>query len=177
MKVSETEIPGVLLIEPDVYADARGHFLETFRAERYEAAGIPTAFVQDSLACSRRGVLRGLHFQAPKAQGKLVHVVSGEVFDVAVDLRRDSPTHARWTAHRLSSDNQLQLYIPPGFAHGFVVTSDEALFLYKATEAYDPDGQRAIRWNDPDLGIEWPIDEPILSDADANAPLLRELAS
>ncbi len=176
MKVSETEIPGVLLIEPEVYADARGYFLETFRRERYEAAGIPTAFLQDSLSCGRRGVLRGLHFQTPKAQGKLVHVVRGEVFDVAVDLRRDSPTYARWTAHRLSSGNHLQLYIPPGLAHGFVVTSEEALFLYKATETYAPDGQRAIRWNDPDLGIEWPIDEPILSDADANAPLLRELA-
>jgi len=175
MKVEPTILPGVLLIEPAVHRDDRGWFLETFRDERYAEHGIAGPFVQDSLSFSQRGVLRGLHLQWPRAQGKLVYVAQGEVFDVAVDVRRDSPTFRRWVGHTLSAKDGRQLWIPPGFAHGFVVTADTALFAYKCTEAYAPGGELAIRWNDPEVGIEWPVDDPELSPRDAAAPLLGEI--
>lgn len=175
MKVEKTSLPGVLKITPQVFEDARGCFFEAYRAERYEAHGIPGSFAQDSVSESHRGVLRGLHFQWPNAQGKLVYVLRGEVFDVAVDVRPHSPTFRRWDGHRLSAANRAQLWIPEGFAHGFVVLSDTALFAYKCTARYDPRSEQAIRWDDPDLGIRWPVRAPVLSPKDAAAPLLREI--
>ncbi|MHC4549831.1 MAG: dTDP-4-dehydrorhamnose 3,5-epimerase [Planctomycetota bacterium] len=175
MKVEKTELPGVLRIRPEVHEDARGFFCETFRAERYAEHGIPATFVQDSLSYSKRGVLRGLHLQWPNGQGKLVHVVEGEVFDVAVDLRRSSATRGRWVGHTLSAARKLQIWIPAGFAHGFLVTSPAALFAYKCTAAYDAASELAIRWDDPDLAVGWPSREPILSPKDAAAPRLREI--
>ncbi len=174
MKVTETTLPGLLLIEPEVFGDARGYFLEFFNAERYGRAGIPGPFVQDNLSRSSRGVLRGLHYQNPHQQGKLVTVLDGEVFDVAVDLRARSTTLGRWYGARLSSENKRQLYVPPGFAHGFLVMSDAALFAYKCTEYYRPDCERVLRWNDPDIGIEWPFDPVGMSERDRTAPILRD---
>jgi dTDP-4-dehydrorhamnose 3,5-epimerase len=176
MNVTETALPGVLLVEPTVFGDARGFFMESYSARRYAGAGIPAPFVQDNLSLSTRGVLRGLHFQHPHGQGKLVHVLLGEVFDVAVDVRLGSPTFGKWVGEYLSSENKRQLYIPPGFAHGFLVTSDEALFAYKCTEYYDPAVERTIRWDDPRIGIAWPTESPILSDKDRGASLLGALA-
>jgi dTDP-4-dehydrorhamnose 3,5-epimerase len=176
MKVSETELPGVLLVEPRVFSDERGFFLETFHAERYAAHGIPTALVQDNLSRSRHGTLRGLHFQEPKAQGKLVQVVRGTVFDVVVDVRRGSPTFGRWLGLELSGEAPRQLWIPPGFAHGFCVLSESADFYYKCTTLYAPEAERSIRWNDPQIGIQWPLRDPILSPKDAAAPLLADAA-
>jgi len=172
MRVRETALEGVLVIEPDVYADDRGHFLETHREENYPFAG---KFVQDNLSFSRRGVLRGLHLQWPRAQGKLIYVPHGEVFDVVVDVRRGSPTYGRWIGHTLSAENNLQAWIPAGFAHGFAVTSESAQFLYKCTEIYEPSSEVAVRWNDPALGIEWPFADPELSPKDAEAPLLEDI--
>jgi dTDP-4-dehydrorhamnose 3,5-epimerase len=175
VKVQPTSLPEVLLIEPRVFGDARGFFLETFSADRYRDAGIASPFVQDNLSLSRRGVLRGLHFQQPNAQGKLVQVLAGEVFDIAVDIRLGSPTFRQWVGVHLSSANKHQLYIPPGFAHGFLVMSEEALFHYKCTVPYDAASERSIRWNDPKLAIEWPMHDVVLSDRDAVAPLLGEM--
>jgi len=175
MKVTETELPGVLLVEPRIFRDHRGFFFESWSAERYRQAGIPGPFVQDNVSRSSRGVLRGLHFQNPHPQGKLVTVLEGEVFDVAVDLRVGSPTFGKWAGYYLSAENGRQLYIPEGFAHGFVVTSEFAIFSYKCTEYYRPEADRSLRWNDPEIGIEWPVEEPILSPKDAAAPLLGEL--
>jgi len=176
MKVTPSKLPDVLLIEPRVFRDDRGCFLETFRAARYRDAGIEGPFVQDSLSFSRGGVLRGLHLQWPNAQGKLVWVVQGEVFDVAVDVRRGSPTFGRWVGHTLSAGNARQVWIPPGFAHGFLVTSKAgASFAYKCTEAYAPGCELAVRWDDPDLAIAWPDAAPVLSPKDAAAPLLKEI--
>ena len=175
MKVTPLSLPEVLLIEPAVFGDARGYFFESYRAERYGAAGIALPFVQDNVSLSRRGVLRGLHYQHPNPQGKLVQVLRGSVFDVAVDLRRASPTFGRWSGAELSSENHRQLWIPPGFAHGFAVTSDEALFVYKCTAPYDARAERCIRWDDPALGIDWPVAGPQLSPKDAAAPLLRDV--
>lgn len=174
MKVSETSLPGVLLVEPVAHGDHRGLFMETFHAGRYAAAGIRLPFVQDNMSRSVRGTLRGLHFQEPHAQGKLVRVGRGEVFDVAVDVRRGSPTFGRWYGVLLSEDNHRQLWIPPGFAHGFCVTSDVAEFLYKCTDFYDPACERSLLWNDPAIGIEWPIADPILSPRDRAAPTLAD---
>ena len=165
MKVFETKLPGVLLIEPPVFTDDRGFFLETWRDERYPDMG---PFRQDCLSKSRKGTLRGMHLQRPRAQGKLVWVIEGEIFDVAADLE----TH-EWVGHELSGKNHRQLWIPPGYAHGFCVLSDEALVAYKCTEVYDPDGEVTVRWDDPDLAIAWPVQDPILSDKDAHAPFLR----
>jgi dTDP-4-dehydrorhamnose 3,5-epimerase len=177
MKVVETEIPGVLMIEPKVFGDARGFFMETYRVNRYAEYGIPDRFVQDNLSFSRRGVLRGLHVQHPHAQGKLVQVMAGEVFDVAVDIRRGSPTFGRWVGAILSGENKRQFWIPPGFAHGFLVTSETALFIYKNTDYYSPDTELSVRWDDPDLGIDWPLAgaEPELSAKDAGAARLSEI--
>lgn len=174
MKVIPTELPGVLIIEPQVFGDARGFFLETWNAPRYAAAGIPIAFVQDNLSRSVRGTLRGLHFQEPDPQGKLVHVVEGAVFDVAVDVRRGSPHFGRWVGVELSLENKRQLWVPPGFAHGFCVLSAHAAFVYKCTALYAPQSDRGIAWNDPDLEIAWPIQDPLLSAKDAAAPRLRD---
>jgi len=156
MQVTPTAIADVLLVQPAVHRDTRGHFLETFHAERYAQAGIPGPFVQDNLSFSRRGVLRGLHYQWPRPQGKLVHVLQGEVFDVAVDIRRDSPTFGRWVGATLSAENHHQLWIPPGFAHGFCVTSDTAQVAYKCTDYYLPENEHCLRWDDPTVNIVWP---------------------
>ncbi len=175
MKAVETELPGVLILEPVVYGDERGCFMETWNKRRYEGLGVPTNFVQDNLSCSMRGVLRGLHFQNPNAQGKLVSVLRGEVFDVVVDVRVGSPTFGQWAGVTLSSENKRQLYVPEGFAHGFVVTAEDALFSYKCTAYYDPEAEHSLLWNDPDLGIDWPIEIPVLSAKDGSAPRLSEI--
>ncbi|KEF31642.1 dTDP-4-dehydrorhamnose 3,5-epimerase [Marinobacter nitratireducens] len=176
MNVIPSRLKDCVIIEPKVFGDHRGFFLETFQAARYkEQAGINRAFVQDNHSRSAQGVLRGLHFQVSKPQGKLVRVVRGEVFDVAVDLRRESPTFGQWEGVYLSEDNKRQFWVPPGFAHGFVVVSDVADFEYKCTDYYDPTDEGAIRWDDPELGIEWPAGiETKLSEKDANAPSFRE---
>ena len=176
MIVESLALPGVLLIKPRHFRDARGQFLETWHDERYAAAGLPGPFVQDNVSVSLHGVLRGLHFQHPKSQGKLVTVLAGSVFDVAVDVRRGSPAHGRWIGHELTAESGHQLWIPPGFAHGFLVTSSEAVFSYKCTAYYSPSDERCVRWNDPAIGIRWPSDAPVLSDKDGVAPLLRECA-
>jgi dTDP-4-dehydrorhamnose 3,5-epimerase len=175
MKVLPTRIPGVVVLEPRVFPDERGFFLETWSRERYADAGIAPTFVQDNLSFSRRHVLRGMHFQNPAPQGKLVSVLDGAVYDVAVDLRRSSPTFGEWVGVELSSENHRQMYVPEGFAHGFVVTSDTALFSYKCTRAYSPHEERSLRWDDPDVGIEWPVSTPVLSAKDAGAPRLRDI--
>jgi len=175
MKVIESDLPGVLLIEPEVRGDARGYFMETWNVARYEQAGLSARFVQDNVSYSARGALRGLHFQNPNAQGKLVYVLQGEVFDVAVDIRVGSPTFGRWTGITLSGDNKRQMYIPEGFAHGFCVTSERALFAYKCTDFYNPEAEAGVLWNDPDIGIDWPVKLPILSDRDKNAPRLKDM--
>lgn len=175
MKVTRTKLAGVLLIEPDVFGDERGFFLETWSHKRYEDVGIPETFVQDNLSMSRRGILRGLHLQHPFGQGKLVHVVMGEVFDVAVDVRVGSPTFGQWVGNTLSGENHAQMYIPRGFAHGFCVTSEVALFSYKCTDAYHRETELGVAWDDPDLGIEWPIASPSLSPKDLAFGRLRDL--
>ena len=175
MKVTSCDLAGLLLIEPAVFGDNRGFFLESWNRQRYGEAGIPPDFVQDNFSLSSRGTLRGLHFQNPVAQGKLVSVWQGEVWDVAVDIRRQSPTFRRWFGATLSAQNKRQLYVPPGFAHGFVVLSENALFHYKCTEFYSPKDEQGFRWDDPAVGIQWPIDRPILSKRDAASPLLSAL--
>lgn len=177
MKVSPTALPEVLLVEPNLFADARGFFMEAYNAAQYRDAGINLPFVQDNLSFSRSGVLRGLHYQHPNPQGKLVQVLSGEVFDVTVDVRVGSPRFGQWVGVFLSSSNRHQLYIPSGFAHGFLVTSDEALFHYKCTVPYHPPSERALRWNDPRLGIAWPQRDVIVSEKDRTAPLLESIAT
>ena len=176
MKVQETELAGVIIIEPAVYGDSRGYFLETWNQARYVEAGLPEVFVQDNLSYSRRGVLRGLHFQHPHSQGKLVQVLSGEVFDVAVDIRVGSPTFGRWIGENLSAANHKQLYIPPGFAHGFCVISDTVVFSYKCTDYYSPDCEAGVIYNDTDINIAWPVtDAPIISEKDAVYPRLKDI--
>lgn len=175
MKVLPCEISGLLVFEPKVFGDARGFFLETYNRRRYQEAGLEAEFVQDNLSFSRYGTLRGLHAQNPNPQGKLLQVLQGEVFDVAVDLRRSSPTFGKWHAVLLSAENKRQFYVPPGFGHGFAVLSETALFHYKCTELYSPKDELTVRWDDPDLGIQWPVKEPLLSERDAQAPRLREL--
>ena len=175
MNVLQTDLPGVLIIEPKVFPDPRGFFMESYNREKYIAAGIPLDFVQDNLSFSARGVLRGLHYQKPHAQGKLVCVLQGEVWDVAVDIRYNSPHFGQWTAVSLSADNKRQFYIPPGFAHGFCVLSETALFTYKCTDSYHPECDAGVRWDDPAIGISWPTAQPLLSDKDRNQPLLRDI--
>jgi dTDP-4-dehydrorhamnose 3,5-epimerase len=177
MQVIETSLTGVLIIEPKVFGDERGFFLETFHAQRYQQAGIPAPFVQDNLSFSRRGVLRGLHFQNPNPQGKLVYVLQGEVFDVAVDIRRGSPNYSRWVSSTLSAHNRRQLWVPAGFAHGFCVVSETALFVYKCTDYYSPDAEASIRWDDPNIGVDWPVSAPNLSAKDAAAPMLDAIGN
>lgn len=166
MNIITTNLPGVLIIEPKVFGDSRGFFLETWQQQRYQQIGIDESFVQDNLSFSTKGVLRGLHYQQPNAQGKLVAVVAGAVFDVAVDIRCGSPTFSQWTGALLTGDNHRQFWIPPGFAHGFCVVSDTAYFTYKCTNFYSPQTEGGIIWNDPDIGIKWPLQEVILSDKD-----------
>ncbi|HVT43746.1 MAG TPA: dTDP-4-dehydrorhamnose 3,5-epimerase [Thermoanaerobaculia bacterium] len=174
MKVIETTLPGVLLLEPRVFSDDRGFFMETYHAARFAEIGISLAFIQDNHSYSIRNVLRGLHYQEPNAQGKLVRAVTGTIFDVAVDIRRGSPTFARWFGTELSEGNKLQLWVPPGFAHGFCVLSETSDVVYKCTTLYDGAADRSILWNDPQIGIEWPVDIPLLSAKDAAAPRLSE---
>lgn len=177
MRVYKTAIPEVLIFEPTVYGDSRGFFFESFNRKVFkDATGIDFDFAQDNHSKSSKGVLRGLHYQLPpKAQGKLVRVVSGEVFDVAVDLRKSSPTFGRWVGQLLTAENYCQFWIPPGFAHGFLVLSESAEFLYKATDFYAPELERSIAWNDPDIGIYWPLSgEPLLSKKDAEASRFRD---
>lgn len=176
MKIIETTLPGVLVLEPRVFGDTRGFFMETWSRQRYRDAGIEHDFVQDNVSSSTKGTLRGLHFQHPKGQGKLVQVYSGAVFDVAVDIRKDSPTLGQWFGTELNGEKHNQMYVPPGFAHGFYVLSDLAMFSYKCTDLYSPTTEGSIAWNDPSIGINWPLDgEPILSDKDAGAGLLAQI--
>lgn len=172
MKVAPTSLPGVLLIEARVFGDERGRFWESWRAERYAEAGIPGPFVQDNVSVSARGVLRGLHFQDPRPQGKLVSALEGAVWDVAVDLRPGSPHFKRWVGVELRGGDGRQLWIPPGFAHGFCVLSESAVFAYKCTEVYVPEADGGVRWDDPEIGVEWPVKDPVLSAKDASLPTL-----
>ena len=175
MKVTETSLPGVLLVEPDVHGDSRGFFMEAWNEQRYRELGIDASFVQSNVSRSAQGVLRGLHFQNPNPQGKLVQVLDGEVFDVAVDIRRGSPTFGRWCGITLSADNLRQLYVPPGFAHGFCVTSATAIFAYKCTDVYNPAAEGSIRWDDEEIGIDWPSMDILLSEKDRQAPALKDI--
>ncbi len=175
MKVTpQAELPEILLIEPQVFGDERGFFKETFHAQRYRDTGMPLPFVQDNVSRSRQGILRGLHLQNPYAQGKLVSVLEGEVFDVAVDVRVGSPNFGKWVGVTLSAQNHRQLYVPPGFAHGFAVTSEFALFVYKCTDLYHPETELGIAFDDPALAIRWPVDQPIVGEKDRrNLPLAQ----
>lgn len=175
MLVKPTELKSVLLIEPTVFGDARGYFFETWNRNRYSEHGVPREFVQDNVSRSARGILRGLHLQEPFGQAKLVQVLEGEVYDVAVDVRFGSPTFGRWVGERLSSDNHRQLFIPEGFAHGFCVLSESALLQYKCTELYHPETEIGLAWNDPELAIDWPVKDPLLSQKDAAAKRLRDI--
>jgi dTDP-4-dehydrorhamnose 3,5-epimerase len=176
MKVIPSEIPDVLILEPKVFGDERGFFLESFNQQRFnEALGRDVTFVQDNHSLSAKGVLRGLHYQIQNAQGKLVRVVSGEIYDVAVDIRRGSPTFGKWVGEIISASNKKQIWVPTGFAHGFVTLSETAEVLYKTTDYYQPSYERSIQWNDPEINISWPIDyQPTLSAKDAQAVLLRD---
>ena len=176
MKVIETSLPGCVVIEPEVFGDARGVFFETWNAERFAVHGLPTKFVQSNVSTSVKGVLRGLHYQWPRPQGKLVSVLEGEVYDVAVDIRRGSPTFGRWEAAVLSAENRRQFWIPEGFAHGFAVLSEHAVFNYLCTDVYVKEADAGVRWNDADIAIDWPVSAPTLSAKDENAPFLRDIA-
>ena len=175
MRSVDTDIEGLIIVEPDVYPDKRGFFTETFQAQRYAEAGINCAFVQDNLSYSTKGTLRGLHFQVNRPQAKLVHVISGEIFDVAVDLRPGSATFGKWAGVDLSGTNHRQLFIPEGFAHGFYVLSDTAYFAYKCSDFYAPDDEGGVLWSDPDIGIRWPAGDPIVSARDQGLPRLNTL--
>ncbi len=174
MKVVETSLPSIVMIEPDRFHDARGFFVETWNGDRYAEVGIPGPFVQDNLSYSHYGVLRGLHFQNPKSQGKLVSVLQGQVFDVAVDVRQGSPTFGQWVGCTLSEENGHQLWIPAGFAHGYCVTSEVALFSYKCTDYYSPANEATVLWSDPAIGIDWPLKDIRVSAKDARAPTLAD---
>jgi dTDP-4-dehydrorhamnose 3,5-epimerase len=175
MNILPCDIAGLLILEPRVFGDSRGFFMELWNRRACREAGLDADFVQDNLSRSRRGTLRGLHFQNPNPQGKLLQVLEGEVFDVAVDVRRKSPTFGRWYGLMLTAENKRQFYVPPGFAHGFAVLSETALFHYKCTEFYSPKDETAIRWDDPVIGIKWPLKAPLLSERDSKALPLREV--
>ena len=177
MKLTETELQGVLVIEPSVYEDARGFFLETYNKNRYRELGIQSDFVQDNMSFSRKRILRGLHYQHPHDQAKLVQAAKGTVFDVVVDIRRGSPTFGKWTGTYLSDKENRQIFIPEGFAHGFCVISESAVFIYKCSDFYAPECERGILWSDPDLNIKWPVENPLVSEKDMKLPRLKELAS
>jgi dTDP-4-dehydrorhamnose 3,5-epimerase len=176
VRYTKTSLPGVLIIEPVVFKDDRGFFLETHHQRKYVEGGIDTSFVQDNRSHSKKGVLRGLHYQLRYPQGKLVYVITGEIFDVAVDIRRGSPTFGKWEGIYLSSDNNRQVFVPEGFAHGFCVVSETADVLYKCTDFYDPDDEFGILWSDPTMSIEWPVASPVLSSKDSQYPRLTEIA-
>jgi dTDP-4-dehydrorhamnose 3,5-epimerase len=180
MRKIETDLPGVILIEPQVFQDARGFFLESYHAEKFAALGITNSFIQDNHSQSVKGTLRGLHYQLNFPQAKLCRVTRGEVLDVAVDIRRNSPHFGKWTGVVLSAENKLQIYVPPGFAHGFLVLSEEAEFLYKCDQFYNPPDERCLRWDDPQIGIDWQlekygIDKAIFSEKDGRAPTLQTI--
>ena len=175
MKVISTSLKGVLLIEPSVFEDKRGFFMETYQQKKYRESGIDSDFVQDNLSYSVRRTLRGLHYQFPHAQAKLVQVITGEIYDVAVDIRRGSPTFGKWIGVHLSDKNKRQIYLPEGFAHGFCVLSETALFMYKCSDLYAPDCEGGILWSDPDIGIEWPVESPLLSEKDSRFACLRDM--
>ncbi|MCS7079220.1 MAG: dTDP-4-dehydrorhamnose 3,5-epimerase [Chloracidobacterium sp.] len=175
MNFIATELPGVVLIEPKVFRDNRGFFLESYHQAKFAAAGLDVTFVQDNHSCSVRGTLRGLHAQRRRPQGKLVRVIAGEIFDVVVDIRLHSPTFGRWLGVVLSAENFRQLYVPPGFVHGFCVLSDVAEVLYKCTALYDPTDEIGVVWNDPEIGVDWPVRSPLLSEKDRRLPTLRAL--
>ncbi|HET7161842.1 MAG TPA: dTDP-4-dehydrorhamnose 3,5-epimerase [Rhodanobacteraceae bacterium] len=177
LKRIDTRLPGVCVIEPAVHGDARGYFFESFHAKKYAELGVDVRFVQSNVSRSARGVLRGLHYQWPNPQGKLVSVLDGEVYDVAVDIRRGSPTFGQWEAAMLTADNHRQLWIPEGFAHGFCVVSEAATFMYQCTALYDSQADAGVRWNDAMIGIDWPVAEPLLSGKDERAPLLADVAA
>ena len=177
MKVIQTALPGVLILEPKVFGDARGYFYESYNQASFHDAGISANFIQSNVSRSARGVLRGLHYQWPNPQGKLISVLEGEVYDVAVDIRRDSPSFGQHVAAMLTASNHRHLWIPEGFAHGFCVVSDFATFIYQCTALYDHAADAGIRWNDAALGIDWPVSEPLLSDKDRTAPFLHEVAA
>lgn len=175
INIIETEIPEVKIVEPKRFGDHRGFFQQCYHADEYRAAGVPSVFVQDNWSRSRRGILRGLHFQLKHPQAKLVSVVRGAVFDVAVDIRKDSPTFGRWVGAELTEENGRQLYVPEGFAHGFCVLSEEVDFFYKCSDFYHPEDDYGVRWDDPAIGIDWPLDgEPVLSEKDRQQPLLAD---
>ncbi len=177
MKFTATTIPDVIIIEPQIFGDQRGFFMETWRQDKFKEAGIPSEFIQDNHSSSSQGILRGLHYQIKQAQGKLVRVIKGEVYDVAVDMRKSSPSFGQWVGETLSADNKKMLWVPPGFAHGFYVTSPQAEFVYKCTDYYAPDHERALLWNDKDLKINWPIPqgtEPKLSEKDTKGIEFKE---
>lgn len=176
MKIIKTEIPGCIVIEPAVHGDARGYFYEAFHAQKFAQAGLALNFVQTNVSRSVQGVLRGLHYQWPNPQGKLVSVLEGEVYDVAVDIRSGSATFGQWAAAILSADNKRHFWVPEGFAHGFAVLSGHATFLYQCTALYDGAADAAIRWNDADIAVDWPIADPLLSEKDQRAPFLAEVA-
>ena len=175
MKITKTKLPGVVVVHPTVHGDERGFFMETFHEADFVASGLPARFVQDNHSRSARGVLRGLHFQYPQWQGKLVRVVSGEIFDVAVDIRTGSPTYGQWIGEMITAENKHQLYVPPGYAHGFCVVSEMADVVYKCTTLYKPEDEISVLWNDPGIGIEWPIPNPLVSAKDREAKPLSFL--
>jgi len=175
MKITSTKLPGVLIIQPRVFADQRGFFMETYHLKKYAEKGLDLSFVQDNLSYSTIGTLRGLHYQYPNAQGKLVQAIKGEIFDVAVDIRCGSPTFGKWTGAYLSDENKRQIFIPEGFAHGFCVISDTASVVYKCTDFYAPESEKGIIWSDSDIGIEWPVKEPLLSPKDSQYPCLKDI--
>ena len=177
MKIITTNLPGVIVFEPKKFGDKRGFFLETFRADVLHDAGFDTHFVQDNHSRSSKGVLRGLHYQMTQTQGKLVRVATGAVYDVAVDVRHGSPTFGQWYGAQLDEDNMRMMYVPPGYAHGFVVLSDTTDFIYKCTDYYHPESEQGIAWDDPDIGIKWPITEVALSEKDKNNPQLKDQTS
>ena len=177
MQFEETRLPGVIVATPKVFTDERGFFMETWQVQRFTDAGINATFVQDNFSHSTRGTLRGLHYQIRQSQGKLLRVVKGEVFDVAVDMRKSSPTFSQWVGVKLTAENKKMLWVPPQFAHGFLVLSDVAEFEYKCTDFYAPECERSVRWDDPDIGIEWPLtagEQPLLSTKDNAAPALKD---
>ena len=176
MKTHKTELEGVLIIEPKIFDDKRGYFFETYQRQRYADAGIRVDFVQDNLSFSERGTLRGLHYQHPHEQAKLVQVIQGEVFDVVVDIRQGSPTFGKWIGQNLSNENKKQIFIPEGFAHGFCVLSETALFHYKCSAFYAPECEGGILWSDPDVAIDWPLEFPIVSEKDAQFSCLKDVA-
>lgn len=178
MNVTKADIEGLLVVEPDIFRDDRGYFLESYNSDRYREAGIPDVFVQDNVSVSKKGVIRGLHYQTPPfAQGKLVSVLRGRVLDVVVDIRTGSSTFGRYVAVELSAENHRQFWIPAGFAHGFIALEDDTIFTYKVTNVYDKESDRGVRWNDPALGIAWPTEvPPIVSEKDTKLPLLKDIA-